>query len=967
MFQRKPLSIGIQRAMYGAAIIATSFSIPAAGQAQSEKLEEIVVTGSRIAQDPNLITSSPVTMVKGEEFSYRGVIRVEDLMNSLPAIVPEFTSTESNGASGTATLDLRGLTSDRTLVLTNGHRMGFGDPFLLAPDINQVPGALIQRVEVLTGGASSTYGSDAMAGVVNFIMKDNFEGVQVNYQYSAYQHDQGNSTVQSYIAKKGFTQAPDSVWDGDANNIDLILGVNSADGKGNITAYLSYRSVDPILQGSRDFSACTLSSSTNKSCGGSATLPTGLFSPFDGTNYYTVSGTNFVPWDGSTYNYGASNYFQRPDQRWTAGLFGHYKINEHVEGYTEFQFMDDYSNAQIAPSGAFFVTSTLSCDNPLMSAQEAATINAAGYPCVPGAGNIVPWYIGRRNVEGGFRNDDLGHTSYRMLAGVRGEITTDWTYDAYANFSRMKLDELYNNDLSITRIGRALNVVNVGGVPTCQSVVDGSDANCVPWNIFQTGGVTQAALDYLRLPLFSKARMQQDQYVGYVTGDLTSSGIVSPYAHDGVKLVLGGEYRNEKMNFQPDTGYQSGDGAGQGSTIPPVAGGVDVGEFFLETKIPIAQDLEWFKSLSLDIGYRYSDYSTGTTTDTYKVAGEWTPLDPFKLRGGIYHAVRNANLRELFAPRNLNLWSGTDPCAGAAPLQTAAQCANSGVTAAMYGSVPDNPAGQFYQISAGTLNLRPETSDSFTVGGVINLDEYVPNLNFSVDYWNIRIDDAITEVDAEYIATQCGLTADPAFCSLVHRNATNGNLWLGTGATAPYVDVTRTNIGFYETSGIDLVINYILDVGSYGNLGFNFRGTWTEKFDQQLAKGAAIDQCAGTWGGVCERPRPEWKHVFNTVWTTPWNVVADLSWRYVEGVDEYNQNRYSAGSRNYLDVSFQYTPTFINIGQTTLMMGVNNVTDNDPPVAGYFADVATYGNGNTIPGTWDSLGRYFFFGVSQKF
>ncbi|OGT71790.1 MAG: TonB-dependent receptor, partial [Gammaproteobacteria bacterium RIFCSPLOWO2_02_FULL_56_15] len=619
MFQRKPLSLAIQRALTTATMAATA-GIPAAGhaQAQEQQLEEVIVTGSRIATDANVVTSSPVTTLLAEEIGQRGVTRVEDLLNDLPSITPELTANESNGATGTAVVDLRGLGSERTLVLTNGHRMGFGDVFELAPDINQVPGALIERIEVLTGGASSTYGSDAMSGVINFIMKKDFEGVQVDYQYSAYQHNQGDDAVQAQIAANGFQQAPDSVWDGDTQNINITMGVSSADGRGNITAYLGYRDINAITQSERDFSACALSSSGGDTCAGSATLPTGLFTPFDGSFYFTVAGDQFVPWDYSYYNYGPLNHFQRPDERYTAGLFGHYEINEHANVYTEFQFMDDRSNAQIAPSGAFFVTSTINCSNAFLSAQQFAAIGCTAPT------DVLPLYIGRRNVEGGPRNDDLRHTSYRVLGGIEGEINEAWSYDAYINLSRTIFGEVYNNDLSTTRITRSLDVVDVGGVPTCQSVVDGSDPTCVPWNIFETGGVTQAAIDYLTLPLFSTGELRQDQYVAFLSGDLTSHGIISPMAEDGVQVVLGAEYRDERMDFEPDLGYQSGDGAGQGGPVAAVSGGLDVTEFFLETRIPLVQNREWIESLTMDVGYRYSDYSGGVTTDTYKFLGEWT-------------------------------------------------------------------------------------------------------------------------------------------------------------------------------------------------------------------------------------------------------------------------------------------------------------------------------------------------------
>ena len=960
MFQRKPLSLAIQRALTTATMAATA-GIPTAGlaQAQEQQLEEVIVTGSRIATDANVVTSSPVTTLLAEEIGQRGVTRVEDLLNDLPSITPELTANESNGATGTAVVDLRGLGSERTLVLTNGHRMGFGDVFELAPDINQVPGALIERIEVLTGGASSTYGSDAMSGVINFIMKKDFEGVQVDYQYSAYQHEQGDDAVQAQIAANGFQQAPDSVWDGDTQNINITMGVSSADGRGNITAYLGYRDINAITQSERDFSACALSSSGGDTCAGSATLPTGLFTPFDGSFYFTVAGDQFVPWDYSYYNYGPLNHFQRPDERYTAGLFGHYEINEHANVYTEFQFMDDRSNAQIAPSGAFFVTSTINCSNAFLSAQQFAAIGCTAPT------DVLPLYIGRRNVEGGPRNDDLRHTSYRVLGGIEGEINEAWSYDAYINLSRTIVGEVYNNDLSTTRITRSLDVVDVGGVPTCQSVVDGSDPTCVPWNIFETGGVTQAAIDYLTLPLFSTGELRQDQYVAFLSGDLTSHGIISPMAEDGVQVVLGAEYRDERMDYEPDLGYQSGDGAGQGGPVAAVSGGLDVTEFFLETRIPLVQNREWIESLTMDVGYRYSDYSGDVTTDTYKFLGEWTPRSGYKLRGGYNRATRYANIRELFEPRNLGLWSGTDPCAGASPVQTAAQCANSGVTAAQYGSIPLSPAGQYNAIFGGNLDLDAESSDSFTVGAVFT-PEQIPGLTLSVDYVSIDIEDAIDTLDPEFVVTECGRTGDAAYCGLVNRGP-NGNLWIGSSATAPNVVATNINIGFYEVSGIDFFAGYGFDVGAYGEVDLTLRGTQVLVADQQLSPGATIDECAGTYAGVCGRPAPEWRHIITGTWHTPWNAVATASWRFIDGVDEFSQDRFSADEQHYLDLTVEYTPTFLNFGETVLSMGVTNVLDNDPPISGYFGNIAVYGNGNTVPGLWDTLGRYFFFGITQKF
>lgn len=969
-----PLQKAIRHALYVSAVATAGAYAPQAAAQEPQPdpdLEQITVTGSRIATDPNLISSAPVSQVSAEELTYRGITRVEDLINDLPQITPELSSNEANGATGTATLDLRGLGSDRTLVLVNGHRMGFGDPFALAPDVNQIPGALVDQVELLTGGASSTYGSDAMAGVVNFIMKDDFEGFQVDLQYSGYQHNQGADAVQEQIAAAGFQQAPDDVTDGGTMTANVIIGMNSEDGRGNLTGYLGYRDINAITQDSRDFSACALDSGANNGtvCSGSATRSPALITDFD-TAYFMVEGDQLVPWDGSTYNFGPLNHFQRPDERYTGGVFANYAADEHLEGYAEFMFMDDRSLAQIAPSGAFFVTDTIQCANPFLSAQQLATIG-----CTAGV-ESVPLYIGRRAVEGGPRFDDLRHTSFRSLVGVRGEITDAWSYDAFANFSRLIFSETYQNDLSTTRIIRSLDVVTdtrtdeitgepvdpaTFGQPVCQSVVDGSDPTCVPWNIFQEGQVTQEALDYLTLPLFSDAQLDMDQFVGFVSGDL-SEQLTSPWADEGVEMVFGAEYRDESFDFNPDQGFRSGDGAGQGGPIPPVSGSQDVTELFTEFRIPIAQGRTGVESLVLDLRYRYSDYSTGVDADTYNIGGSWIPVEGIKVRGGFSRAVRAANIREQFEPLNLGLWAGTDPCAGETPILSAAECANTGVAAAQYGSVPANPAGQYNAFFGGNTELEPEKADSITFGVVLTPEQWFEGLTLSLDYWSIEIEDAIDQRDPEFLIRQCAASGDPELCGLISRGP-NGNLWLGQNA----VTSENFNIGFFDVAGIDLVANYGLEAGGLGAFDFSLRGTWLEKFDEQPLPGGVVNECAGTWGGSCGRPRPEWKHMVNTVWTTPWDGLAlTAAWRYVGEVEEFEQDRFTAGAQNYIDLAGTYYADWFG-EETVITAGVSNVLDNDPPISGLFGNVATFGNGNTIPATWDALGRYWFVGLTQRF
>lgn len=955
----------MNRALYGVAMASAVAAAPALAQQSTgaasgevdRVLDEITVTGSRIARDPNLETSSPVTTVNAAEISNRGITRVEDLVNDLPQIVPELSSTESNGATGTATLDLRGLGSDRTLVLTNGHRMGFGDPFALAADVNQIPGALVERIEVLTGGASSVYGADAVAGVVNFVMKDDFEGFQFDWQYAGYQTSSDNKAVQEQITNSGFVQAPSSPQDGYTTDINAVFGVNSEDGRGNVTAYIGYRDISAITHAQRDFSACALSSSNGETCQGSATIPTGLITDFAGT-YFTVEGDEFVPWDYSFYNYGPLNYFQRPDERLTGGAFARYEISEAFEPYAEVMYMDDHSLAQIAPSGAFFVTSSINCSNAFLSAQQFNTLGCTD------ADDVAPFYIGRRNVEGGPRVSDLRHTSLRSLVGVRGQLSDAWSYDAYFNASRLRYSNVYLNDMSITRIQRALDVVDDGsGNAVCQSVVDGSDPSCVPWNIFETGGATQAAIDYLVLPLFAKGDLEQNQAVAFIQGDLGEYGLAFPTANDGIQALVGLEYRDDHFDYFPDQGFTSGDGAGQGGPTAAVNGAVLVKEFFTEATVPIVQDRPGIESLTMDLRYRFSDYDIGFETDTWNIGGEYRPVESVMIRGGFSRAVRAPNIRELFAPQSQGLWAGVDPC-GPAMTLTQEQCANTGVTAAQYGSnALASPAGQYNAIFGGNPDLDPEESDSVTVGAVFTPGGALDGFTLSLDYWSIEVENAVAGgLGEEFTIEQCGLTGDPVFCDLINRGP-NGNLWVGTAT----VQSTNVNIGFFEVTGIDITSTYAMEVGDMGSLDFHFRGTVLDKFDEQPVPGADINECAGVYGGDCGRPRPDWKHTFNTVWTTPWDLQLAGTWRMVGEVDQYqaDTNEFQAEAKHYFDLSASYYADWFGTS-TEINVGLVNAFDNDPPVNGFFNNIAVYSNGNTVPGTWDALGRYFFVGFTTS-
>ena len=944
-------------------LLASQSALAQEAEDEAVGFEEITVTGSRIPAR-NLISSSPVTTLSSDEIAFQGVTRIEDMLNRLPQVYADQTSTLANGATLTATVDLRGLGSNRTLVLVNGRRLPSGSPqqAALGADLNQIPAALVDRVEVLTGGASAAYGSDAIAGVVNFITKRDFEGFALDYQYSFYQSKNDNSILDASRAA-GFDVPEDDVTDGFGNDVSIMIGANSSDGSGNVVLYAGYREIDPVLSGGRDTNNCALDEDGNGNfvCGGSATIPSGTFSDFGaGDDFdFTVSGTNFIDRNDLAYNYQPPNHLQRPDERITVGAMGHYRFNDAFEVYAEVSYMDDKSVAQIAPSGAFFVTSTLPCGNPLLSAQQFDQLcGQFGLT----TNDIQTVYLGRRNVEGGFRQDTQRNTANRIVIGARGEINEAWSYDVHGNFGQVANSQTYLNDLSTTRVIRALNAVDDGnGNIVCQSVVDGSDPACIPWNIFAEGAVQPGdpVLNYLTLPLFATGETSSDIASGFVTGDLGAYGIRLPSADTGIQIVGGYEYRQEKLRFDPDNGFQSGDGAGQGGATPPVNGSFAVNEVFFEAQVPLLEGYDLAQSVNLNLGYRYSDYNTDKTTDTYKGAADWSFNDSIRLRASFQRAVRAGNLRELFQPQGLNLFDmDVDPC-GAGGTATLEQCVNNtGLDPALYGTNGLNsPAGQYNFLQGGNPNVQPEESDTISFGAIWS-PTFIDGLVVSADYFNITVEDAISNRGQEFTLNQCLATGEALWCDSVIRAPGSGSLWLGTQG---FVVDTNINIGKFEREGVDLQVGYNLPVGNAGDLDFSLVGTVLMTAETQPTPASPIVDCKGTWdSGTCLGAFPEWAHTFRTTWATPWDVDVSAMWRYVGEVDDNTANNRDWAAYSWLDLSANWQVT----DSTLLRIGVNNVLDKDPPVSSDAGNVP--GNGNVFPGYYDSLGRYIFAGVSLQ-
>jgi outer membrane receptor protein involved in Fe transport len=981
---------------------AQSTAAPGAGAPStgSTTVQEFVVTGSRIPQ-PNLTSVSPVTAVSSQELKLEGTTRVEDLINQLPQVVADQGGNLANGATGTATLNLRGLGPKRNVVLIDGSRLGPGDPTLPVADINFIPQALVDRIDVLTGGASAVYGADAVAGVVNFVMKKDFEGLQVDINAGGYQHSNGDAKSQAANVAAGYSLPQSNVFDGQTVDVSAIFGANSPDGKGNVEGYVEYRHIAAVPESTRDYSNCSITvTGKNFSCGGSATGSQGTLLTYNsafsatpkGANAYQFGpGGSVVPFTGAPnqlYNFAPLNYFQRDDQRYSGGFFAHYDITPHLTAYAKFMFMDDFTQAQIAQSGDFGFTAAIPCTDPLLSpAERTAICVAPGYttaanptgvtPANPAGGVAANDLILRRNIEGGPRVADLRHTDYRAQVGLKGDLGANWHFDVYAQYYASEYSQTDTGYFSNSKLVNALDVVpGANGQPVCASNPTGAVGGCQPYNIFNfvPGGVSKQALNYLEVPAEESGETTEQVVDASITGDLTAYGGKSPWAKDGIGVSFGAEYRREFLNFLPDEEFQTNDLAGGSGVVLPTQGAFDVKELFAEARIPLVQNLPFVQDLTADVGYRFSDYSEAGTTSTYKITGEWRPIDDVLIRGGYNRAVRAPNVDELFSPQSVVLDGNSDPCAGATPQFTAAQCARTGVTAAQYGNISTNPAAQYNGLTGGNPNLKPETASTYTIGAVITPTHLVRGVSFSVDYFNIKIDNVIQTLGETNILDSCAI--DNVDCNLIHRGVGTGSLWL---APTDFVVDTTQNAGYLKTTGLDFTFDYkfnFRDFGlpDYGGLDFNFLGTYTSIYEFQTLPGSAPISCLGKYGDICAgsptlgEPLPYWKSKTRLTWTTPLHgFEMSVDWRYIGGVNIDTGATGSADdhipSYSYFDLSAQYRVK----DRYTFRIGVNNIFDIQPPIIGSGEIPATVGNGNTFPEVYDALGRYLFMGVTADF
>jgi outer membrane receptor protein involved in Fe transport len=826
-----------------------------------------------------------------------------------------------------------------------------GGLYSWAADVNQIPSQMIERVEVLTGGASAVYGADAVAGVVNFIMR-RVDGVEFSAGIDGYQHDNRNRYIQGLMDEKGYEYPTGSTGiDGKGYNMSIAIGGDFLDGQGNATAYATWRKDEELLHGSRDYSSCPVDQ-YGTACGGS-TFATDIpnffiaprtedgWGPF-GYDYFQEMfltlqpDSSLAPFDfenPNLYNYAPINFYRRPDERWSIGTFADYEINQHAVVYLETMYANDLTRAQIAESGTFFVDVY---PLPLDNAYFPENFRQSLAELWPGEDEFGV-YIGKRNVEGGPRSDILEHSGFRIVAGVKGVLAGDWDYDISYLYAQTDSSSTYVNDFLLSKIR-----------PAVDSALCEADRSCIPYQVFTYRGVTPEAADSLEGTAVATSTTETDIFQAYVTGD-TGWGLDA----GDIMAVAGYEHRKVAYERRPDSIMEQGGLAGWGGFLSSLAGGYSVNELFIETKIPLLADHRFSRDMVLDLAYRWSDYSTSGGSSTYRVGLDWQITDWLRLRTGYNRAVRAPNIEELFDSQQLGSFDDVDRCEGPQPEYTFEQCARSGVTAEQYGNMPEAPEFFWLQgLWGGNQDLDPETADTITAGLVFQPSR---NMQFSLDYWDIEIEGVIENMDPSVALEQCAL--DGQLCELIQRGP-GGILWRGDNA---YVLAINWNLGGLHHSGIDAAWTW-----SPGEQWLiDLIGTWYLKKETTYIpndRDSSYD-CVGRISEWLQCwPTPEWRHVASATYDSGsfWAVTG--RWRYFgeityDGTDSEIAND-NLGAQNYLDLNavFRFMDTH------DLTLGINNVLDKEPPLLG--SRLST--NGNTIAGFYDTLGRYLFARVTMR-
>jgi len=904
-------------------------------------LEEVVVTGSRIKRR-DFSSPSPITTIGKDAFEFSGQPTMEEYLNQMPQVVPDYGRTSNNPGDGTARLNLRGLGATRTLVLMNGRRVapsGVGG----AVDVNNLPKAMIDRVEIITGGASTVYGSDAIAGVINFITRQDFTGLSIDGSYN--------------VTEQG---------DSDIYDTNIVYGHDLANGRGNIMLYAGYYERKPTLAGTREISSVPYTDTWENYeivYLGSSRIPAGLvITPRvdlgTGRDRATWNPDGTVrPWDSRVdlYNYQYLNYLQTPLTRYSIGLQATFDLNDNFESYFEAAYMKNKATQNLAEA-PFDGNILVNTDNPVLS-PDTRQLFEEQLSIEPGLASMT---FRRRINELGPRIIEGDRKYTRLVAGIRGDFNDNWGMDAWITYTDANENETLFNDGSRARLLQGLLVDPLTG--QCFDPTGG----CVPLDLFGEGRLSSEGADFIRVPpLENITKRKQTLASLVVTG--------SPFDiwSGPVDMAFGAEWHKDNASYSADDALLSGDTISFLGTSP-VEGTESVWELYSEALVPLINNLQTGHYLGLELGARYSSYKNAGSVWTYKIGGEWAPTSLLRFRTMFQHAVRAPNSEELFKEQYIQEISvvsdfANDPCSASLdPVGNgfADKCLLQGLSPSQLGVFEAEPYYHVNDTLGGNPTLTPESSDTTTVGIVITPDQ-APNLTIAVDWFDIEVTDTIGDIYAMDICFSSGNTGN-VFCENIQRDA-SGNI--------ASIFEPISNRGLLGVKGIDTQVHYQTDLPSSwaiidGQADLTINTIWSHYLSITTQDNIATDvrECVGLFGWPCYsleqgQSFPENKiNVMLDYSTGPLNI--HLAWRWVDGMDNaapllsgiYGYPDPELGvpdvpSYNYTDLGFGYSFN----EKVMVRFGINNLFDKEPPMQ---AD-AVFAN-NTDSGLYDVFGRAYY-------
>jgi outer membrane receptor protein involved in Fe transport len=905
-------------------------------------IDEIVVTGSRIKRR-DFNTPSPLATINSDDFVFSGQATIEEALNQMPQVVP-VSARATNWGDGTAKVDLRGLGPGRSLVVLNGRRVaptGIDN----AVDLNNIPQFLISRVEIITGGASAVYGSDAIAGVINFVTKEDFVGFGI---------EAGISTT--------------AQGDAESYNLNLAYGHDFADGRGNVAMYANIVERKALFAGDREHTRIQYWDDWegNLIAAGSWSTPAGVVRWPEADLGDGPVNVTFDP-DGTprtfddlsdTYNYQPVSYLQIPLDRLALGLMGHYDLSERFEVYLETSFVRNEPAMQNAPAPAW-TDIEVNLDNPMLS-PEARQLFSDQFNCAP---NLACLNFSNRFLELGPRQVNHEQDYARIVAGFRGDLGRGWDIDGWVTYTEGSSLVQVHNDASRSRYLQGLLVDPLTG-----ECFDPSD-DCVPLNVFGEGNFSAEGADFIRLKPHENVTEQNQKLASvFVTGSP-----VQTWAGP-LDVALGVEWRRDDTYYEADDALFSGDSLSwpHSSTVQGIE---EVYEVYAEGVVPLASDKAWADYLGLEVGGRYSDYKHAGGMWTYKAGAEWQPLEDLRLRGMYQRSTRAPNSSELFEEQSTYtqwfVWWETfeDPCSASAdPVGNGIvdKCLIQGLPADQIGVFEATVRYPVEFLGGGNPNLVPEVGETWTVGTVIS-PRLLSNWTFTFDYFALEVTDTIGDVDVFEICFD-PVNVGHVFCENIRRDA-SGNM-------AHFTQLT-SNRGVLETTGFDAQIQYNADLPDFLSAGRHAAAIgvnvyWTHMLTNKEQENPATEtlECAGYFGWPCDSRAytlPENRVTANMHYASgPFGV--HLGWRWIDGT----KNAAPLGShifgvpdpilaipvvddQHYVDLALSYDFS----GHLTTELGVNNLLDNDPPMMDTI--------NNTDTGLYDVFGRSYFLAMAARF